>query len=158
MAAKKVLRRAGPEAIAGERVSPSHEFEIMVRHDDVNEAGHPAHGAITVERGHRRFGEPGFEPHRAAMTSTENPHGTALGERRRSFNARLRQRILRSRPAVFPGARAIASPSARHSRCSFLADEISLGSGACRVTGASRLSVSSVKGFERNSRARLIRP
>src|SRR3954454_23504536 len=75
MAGEKVLRRAGSEAIGGERVSPSHEFEIMVRHDDVNEAGHPAHGAITVERGHRRFREPDLEPHRAAMTSTENLHG-----------------------------------------------------------------------------------
>src|SRR5262245_30190057 len=50
--AKEMLSRAGAKAITGQAVSPSHQLEILVRHHDMQEAGHRANRAIAVERGH----------------------------------------------------------------------------------------------------------
>ena len=76
MAAEKMLGRARAEAIAGQRIAPREQLEMLVRHHDMQEARHPAHRAIAVKRRDRRLRHSRFEPHRSAMAAALNLHGT----------------------------------------------------------------------------------
>jgi len=72
--AEEVLGGAGAEAVGGERVAAAQQLEILMRDDDVEEAGHRADRAIAIERGNRRPRHFGLEPHCPAMTSARNLH------------------------------------------------------------------------------------
>src|SRR5437763_1002983 len=78
MTAEEVLGRAGPEAIARQRITPGDKLELLMRNDDVEKAGHPAHRAITLEGGHRRFRQFRLEPHGAAMTPARSLHSLPI--------------------------------------------------------------------------------
>src|SRR5688572_4707821 len=68
-----------------------------MRDHDVQEAGHDADRAVAVERGHRRLGQIGLEPHRSAMTAAANDHARSLAERGTKKRARP---LLKPRPGA----------------------------------------------------------
>src|SRR4029078_5760487 len=80
MAAEQMLGRSRPEPVAHQRIAARHEFEIRMLDDDVEEAGHPAHRAVAVERRHRRFQHFRLEAHRPAVTAASELHFPATLE------------------------------------------------------------------------------
>src|SRR5438067_13100875 len=78
IAAEEVLGSPCTEAVAGQRIAAGHPLEALMQHHHVQEARHPAHGAIAVERGHWRRGHLLLEPHRPAMATARNAHSVGI--------------------------------------------------------------------------------
>ncbi len=72
-----MLGRSGAEAVADEALAALQQPEIFMGHDQVAKAGHGADRAIAVED-LDRFGYFGLEPHRLAMTTTLDFHGSLM--------------------------------------------------------------------------------
>lgn len=78
MPAEQVLGAPRAEAVTRKRIVSAKQAEPFVRHHHVDETGHPADGAIAVERGHGRIGQIHLEPHRPTMASALNLHMRSL--------------------------------------------------------------------------------